>query len=409
MAIVGALPIQLANGTLADATQVMSDFNYVVAQVNANAAGLTGGNAFTGTQTIAGDTITTNAAVQTLSNKTLATSTIITGPVRASVGNVTVFGALASSAINIDNFDAGGALSQIGFGYTNSGVNTNATAAIAYVATSGVGNGLGDLVFGTRSVTTDSAPGVQMRIDSTGMVGLGIGGVTTALTRLTVGGTTGTSTDSIAYLSAINSADQLRVNFNNSGAAIIGIGADAAGSFIIGKSASTLGTSPTKFLTITQAGVVTANLGAVVAGGLTVTGGLSMSGGLSTDTLSITAGAIITGNGVNTPVGVTNVQAVVAGNQQWMRVGNIVTVSGALQIDPTSASSAVVVALAFPVASTITAGDQVGGTASGVGATVNMGARVIGDTAGHRAFISYVADTNTGNANWSYQYTYIVI
>lgn len=37
-AIIGALPVTLTNGTVADATQVMADLNWIVAQVNANAA-----------------------------------------------------------------------------------------------------------------------------------------------------------------------------------------------------------------------------------------------------------------------------------------------------------------------------------------------------------------------------------
>ena len=36
------LPFTLANNTLADATQVMADFLYIVSQVNANAAGVSG-------------------------------------------------------------------------------------------------------------------------------------------------------------------------------------------------------------------------------------------------------------------------------------------------------------------------------------------------------------------------------
>lgn len=39
-AIIGTLPVTLTNGTVADATQVMSDLNWVVNQVNANAAPL---------------------------------------------------------------------------------------------------------------------------------------------------------------------------------------------------------------------------------------------------------------------------------------------------------------------------------------------------------------------------------
>lgn len=37
-AIIGTLPVTLTNGTVADATQVMSDLNWIVNQVNANAA-----------------------------------------------------------------------------------------------------------------------------------------------------------------------------------------------------------------------------------------------------------------------------------------------------------------------------------------------------------------------------------
>lgn len=37
-AIIGAMPFQLANGTVADANQVMANFNYIASQTNANAA-----------------------------------------------------------------------------------------------------------------------------------------------------------------------------------------------------------------------------------------------------------------------------------------------------------------------------------------------------------------------------------
>ena len=40
MAIIGALPVTLTNGTVADATQVMQDFSFIVSQTNTNAAAL---------------------------------------------------------------------------------------------------------------------------------------------------------------------------------------------------------------------------------------------------------------------------------------------------------------------------------------------------------------------------------
>jgi hypothetical protein len=54
MSVIGSLPVSLANNTLADATQVMANFNYIVAQVNANAVGLNQANNFTVNPTING-------------------------------------------------------------------------------------------------------------------------------------------------------------------------------------------------------------------------------------------------------------------------------------------------------------------------------------------------------------------
>jgi hypothetical protein len=55
----------------------------------------------------------------------------------------------------------------IGFGYN---AQTNIPAYIGYTTTSGSGSTKGDLVFGTRSVTTNTAPSERMRIDSSGIM-----------------------------------------------------------------------------------------------------------------------------------------------------------------------------------------------------------------------------------------------
>jgi hypothetical protein len=96
----------------------------------------------------------------------------VTGVTKVTVtpGNVSALGSLASSAVVIDNFSGVGNVSQIGFGYTAAGVNVNATAAIALVETNNSGNGAGDLVFATRSVTTDTAPTERVRIATDGTV-----------------------------------------------------------------------------------------------------------------------------------------------------------------------------------------------------------------------------------------------
>jgi len=86
-------------------------------------------------------------------------------------GNVTNAGQWSSSAIALYNPTNVGAYSQISFGYTSS--TTNASAYIGYVSTNQASNGFGDLVFGTRAVSTDTQPTERMRITSGGNVGIG--------------------------------------------------------------------------------------------------------------------------------------------------------------------------------------------------------------------------------------------
>jgi hypothetical protein len=60
----------------------------------------------------------------------------------------------------------------IGFGYSIT-ANTNQPAYIGYIETSNTGETKGSLIFGTRDVTTDTAPTERMRITSGGALELG--------------------------------------------------------------------------------------------------------------------------------------------------------------------------------------------------------------------------------------------
>ena len=157
MAIVGTLPVQLANGTLADATQVMSDFNYVVTQVNAGAAGLLQANNFIGAQTIAGDAIITASAAQTLSNKTIS-----------AVGSFTATGTGAVDEVLAANI-TGVATVEVGVNNTVSTNGVGAAAGTAYLAVA-AGSLSPPLIFGTANTE-------RMRLDNAG--------------NLIVGGTSG--------------------------------------------------------------------------------------------------------------------------------------------------------------------------------------------------------------------------
>ena len=91
-----------------------------------------------------------------------------TSQVNIYTGNVTGAGTLASSAINIAHTTHTDGMSQMTFGY-QPGSLTYASAYIGYIGVSQAGYGNGDIVMGTRDVTTDSQPTEHVRIPTTGI------------------------------------------------------------------------------------------------------------------------------------------------------------------------------------------------------------------------------------------------
>jgi len=78
-----------------------------------------------------------------------------------------------AEVIKIAGSDADETYCGIGFHYDNSDGQTHSPAFMGYQAKNWAGSTNGDLVFGTRSATSDSAPTERMRIDSAGNVGIG--------------------------------------------------------------------------------------------------------------------------------------------------------------------------------------------------------------------------------------------
>ena len=78
-------------------------------------------------------------------------------------------GVLADSSLHLMQSTVIGEYAQITFGYSDGGV-ANATAYMGYVSTNQGNWGFGDLVFGTRSVNSDTAPTERLRIDSSGNI-----------------------------------------------------------------------------------------------------------------------------------------------------------------------------------------------------------------------------------------------
>jgi hypothetical protein len=87
--------------------------------------------------------------------------------------DTTSFGTITNGALNLGttNGTTNGRYVNLNFGYDTGA--TNAPASIGFTYTAQTGTGAGSLQFGTRSVTTDTAPDVRMTITSAGNVGIG--------------------------------------------------------------------------------------------------------------------------------------------------------------------------------------------------------------------------------------------
>lgn len=114
-------------------------------------------------------------------------------------------------------------------------------------------------------------------------------------------------------------------------------------------------------------------------------------------------------SGTYTPTltNVTNIAASTAAVCQWMRVGDVVTVSGSVDIDPTAAGDCTL-RMSLPVASNFTATSQAGGTfstrAAGQKDTGSIAANVANDAA---EFFFNAA--NIANATYQFTFTYRVL
>jgi hypothetical protein len=102
-------------------------------------------------------------------------------------GTVTSIGVQNQCGITIENGNGATTnLSQIGFGYTNTGTTSYVPSVMGFVNTATAGSTAGALFFATREATTDSAPTERMRIDAAGRVGIGTTAATTNIARLEI-------------------------------------------------------------------------------------------------------------------------------------------------------------------------------------------------------------------------------
>lgn len=104
----------------------------------------------------------------------------------------------------------------------------------------------------------------------------------------------------------------------------------------------------------------------------------------------------------------TNIAASTAYVCNFLRVGDVVTVSGRVDIDPTAAApTASVLGISLPIASTLSGGlTNCAGTA--ISQTVAQYGAISGLDASDRAQLDFLA-TNTANQTWLFHFTYRII
>ena len=104
----------------------------------------------------------------------------------------------------------------------------------------------------------------------------------------------------------------------------------------------------------------------------------------------------------------TNVAASTAYQCQWMRIGSVVTVSGKVDIDPTSAGLITGLGISLPVASNFGASEDCAGTSSGGVAGDNVSGAISGSIASDFASLNYTP-ASAANQGCFFVFTYQVI
>lgn len=127
-----------------------------------------------------------------------------------------------------------------------------------------------------------------------------------------------------------------------------------------------------------------------------------------TQTMSTISDLPTLSSGTYTPTltSVANLDTTTSNVCQYLRVGNVVTVSGVIDVDPTVITTTTTVGISLPIASAFSAGSQCGG--SSASATLNESGRIFADAVNDRAELSFVSQT-TSNHTISIHFTYQII
>lgn len=122
---------------------------------------------------------------------------------------------------------------------------------------------------------------------------------------------------------------------------------------------------------------------------------------------SFTSTNLTSGTYTPTLTNVANLDASTAYQCQYMRVGNTVTVSGKVDVDPTAAATPTQLGISLPIASNIGGAEDCAGTGASPG-IAGQSMAVVGNAANNRAELQWIAGDLTNQATY-FTFTYQVI
>jgi hypothetical protein len=122
----------------------------------------------------------------------------------------------------------------------------------------------------------------------------------------------------------------------------------------------------------------------------------------------ITNDTIVEGTYTPTLTNVANITASTAYACQYIRIGNSVSVSGKVDIDPTVAVTLTQLGISLPIASNFAAEENCGGTAT-LPLLAGIGGGILADAANDRAELKFLAGADVTNNSWFFIFQYQII
>lgn len=251
--------------------------------------------------------------------------------------------------------------------------------------------------------------------NTTGSIAIATNGVTDAMLRqspaFSVIGRSGNTTGNVADITAASDGQVLRRSGSTIGFGAVDLSSSGAVTGILPVARGGTGAASftsTRILKGNGTGALTTSSIADNGSSVTIDVGVGFSIGRFAVTSPVAAdGNLYSGTYTPTLTNVANVTTSIASPLQYMRVGNTVTVSGKIDIQPTALTTSTQLGISLPIASAFTQDYQCGGAASAVGGAQEA-AGIFADTVNARAQLQFIS-ANTAQHRMLFSFTYQLV